>query len=140
LLIAGTSFAQSPEPEDLNALYKEFVTRREMFESDIHTLGSKVKGLLDYFDKSVEKIEYSESTGNFNLVTPKLSPEERTIFDSYIETKDKEIYKDFRYLAEELPKLQAMNSRLIKGGVPIAFDEKCYNGITTEIIRHTSDN
>ena len=91
------------------------------------TLISKANSTQSYFNDYIEKIEYVKSTGEYTSYSSKFTPENIEVFEDTIKTMNQDIYKDSRILAEELPKLQAMNNRLVKGGVPIEFEEEKYN-------------
>jgi hypothetical protein len=138
IITATTAYAQSPEPEDLNALYKEFIIRKSKFNYDFDTLTSKAKQAERYFNNMVDKVEYSKSTGNCNLITIDIGPEGKKVFENILHNMTEEIYKDSRTLAEELPKLQIINSRLTKAGAPLDFDDKHYNDINSSILHYTS--
>lgn len=140
VITAGTAYAQSPEPEDLQALLREFDKRKSIFDYQMQTLISKGDHAIKYFDGLVDRVEYSTSARTFSYDVPDFTPENRKIFDEVIQTMKDDVYKDTRTLAEELPKIQAINSRLVKSGSDIGFNSQQYNYFAQIIYKFSSSN
>jgi hypothetical protein len=78
-------------------------------------INAKAAHASSHFMDYVERIDFQRSTGQVDLITKSnYTDTDVSAADAVMKSMTEDIEQDKKFLAEELPKVQALNSRLCK--------------------------